>query len=59
MSEEWTPKLPADYHPRCIICGEAVTRPPFEAVKPRKGPVMYMHTKCYKEEQRELKEAGR
>ena len=57
MSEEWKPKLPRKGR-RCIICGEAVTGPPFEVVKPRKGPRMYMHTTCHEKEQRELKEAG-
>jgi hypothetical protein len=59
VSKEWRPKLPEYPKARCIICGEDVTAPPFEAVKSRQGGILYMHTKCYEDEQRELKEAGR
>lgn len=49
------PKLP-DPAPVCVICGEKVTCPPFIASKQRRGPTIYAHTSCFKEEQRALKE---
>lgn len=55
MSEERKPRLPKKHASCCVICGESVTDPPFIASKPRRGPTMYAHTRCLKEEQRSLK----
>jgi hypothetical protein len=58
MSGEWEPKTPNQWYgeAKCLICGEKVTAPPFIASKPRRGPTIYVHTECFKQEQREYKE---
>lgn len=57
MSEEYTPKLPKYGKVFCAICGEEVKAPPFIDSKPKRGPTTYVHTQCFTEEQKELKEA--
>lgn len=58
MNEERKPRLPKKHAPFCFICGERVTDPPFIASKPRRGPTMYAHTRCFEEEQKAQKEGG-
>lgn len=55
MSGAWNPKLPKYERVYCVICLEQVTAPPFVASKPHKGPIIYAHTSCFEEEQKELK----
>lgn len=55
MSEERKSRLPKKHAPRCVVCGEEITDPPFIASKPRRGRTIYAHTRCLEEEQRSLK----
>lgn len=58
MIKERKIKLPTPCH--CVICGETVWECfPFIASKPRRGGLIVAHTKCWEQEQRELKEAGK
>lgn len=59
MSEKWEPKIPRTGTVFCAICREPVTAPPFVASKPRRGPIIYIHTACFEKEQRELKETNK
>lgn len=54
-SKPWEPRIPSYPRPYCAICKEAVTAPPFVASKPRKGPIIYIHTECFAKEQAEWK----
>lgn len=53
--EKWTPTLPSCA--RCIICGGLITGMSFMASKPRRGPILYAHTQCFEEEQKEGEKA--
>lgn len=55
--KKWAPTLSRYDHPTCIICSERIQTQDFIASKPRKGPVMFVHTDCFEKEQRELEEA--